>query len=114
MITINIGGGLGNQLFQYATARSLAYKNNKKLVLDVSFFENIPTNDTARDFKINHFNIKVDKITKIKNFGAFALGVKRAGNPRRLKFFVEFFINTNAVIFNIKFSKVIFCFCINT
>ncbi|WP_305842135.1 alpha-1,2-fucosyltransferase [Photobacterium leiognathi] len=37
---VNIIGGLGNQLFQYATAYSYCKKNNKKLVVDVSEFTN--------------------------------------------------------------------------
>jgi len=39
MIIVKIKGGLGNQLFQYATARSLAMKLNRDLFLDLSFFE---------------------------------------------------------------------------
>ena len=31
-ITINIGGGLGNQFFQYAVARRLSIKYNAKIV----------------------------------------------------------------------------------
>ena len=38
MIIIKLKGGLGNQLFQYAFARSLAYNLNKELFLDISYF----------------------------------------------------------------------------
>lgn len=40
MIIVNLTGGLGNQLFQYAFAKYLATKNNCVLKLDVSSYEN--------------------------------------------------------------------------
>jgi hypothetical protein len=39
MIVVSIKGGLGNQLFQYATARSLAEKYNTAIKIDLSFFD---------------------------------------------------------------------------
>ena len=38
-ITVRVNGGLGNQLFQYAAARSLALDRRTKLVLDRSFYD---------------------------------------------------------------------------
>lgn len=38
-ITVQLSGGLGNQLFQYATARSLAISKGVDLTLDVSFYD---------------------------------------------------------------------------
>ena len=35
-VAVNIIGGLGNQLFQYATARALADRLNSNLILDCS------------------------------------------------------------------------------
>jgi hypothetical protein len=40
MVITNIIGGLGNQMFQYAVARSLSIKLNSPLLLDISGFEN--------------------------------------------------------------------------
>ena len=37
-VTIKVSGGLGNQLFQYAAARSLAVRLNATLQLDLSFY----------------------------------------------------------------------------
>ncbi|WP_247236066.1 alpha-1,2-fucosyltransferase [Telluribacter sp. SYSU D00476] len=37
MITIKLKGGLGNQLFQYATARALAVKHQTRVAFDLSF-----------------------------------------------------------------------------
>lgn len=39
MIVIELKGGLGNQMFQYAFASILAQKNNTNVVIDRSFFE---------------------------------------------------------------------------
>lgn len=39
-IAVRLKGGLGNQLFQYATAYALARRQGKKLVLDTRFFDN--------------------------------------------------------------------------
>lgn len=40
MIIVRIWGGLGNQLFQYAMARSLALRKNDVLKLDIGYFLN--------------------------------------------------------------------------
>ena len=66
-ITINIGGGLGNQFFQYAVARRLSIKYNAKIVLDKTFFENIPAGDTPRKFQIDLYQVKPDLIISKTN-----------------------------------------------
>jgi len=54
---IKIQGGLGNQLFQYAYGRNLEFLG-QKVTFDISFFQSARSKkDTARDFKLNHFNI---------------------------------------------------------
>lgn len=58
MIIVNLKGGLGNQMFQYAMARSIALKNNKLLVLDLSFYSNQKDVTTKRHFELNIFNLK--------------------------------------------------------
>jgi hypothetical protein len=40
MIIVNLSGGLGNQLFQYAFGRFLSEKNNCKLKIDISSYDN--------------------------------------------------------------------------
>jgi len=47
MINLKIGGGLGNQLFQYAAARSLALKKGTGLNIDTSFYDHFDQ-DTPR------------------------------------------------------------------
>lgn len=66
MIIVKISGGLGNQIFQYATARSIALKFNRKLFIDKSWFNNINRSEdaedknatTKRDFLLNNFSIE--------------------------------------------------------
>ena len=64
MITINLKGGLGNQMFEYATARRLGIKYKKDLVLNTEYFINIPKGDVPRKYQLDIFNI--DKNIKIK------------------------------------------------
>lgn len=51
-------GGLGNQLFQYATGRALALKYNTELKLDLSLLNADPKNVyTKRELELHVFNI---------------------------------------------------------
>jgi hypothetical protein len=66
MIVVKLQGGLGNQMFQYAFARSLSFKKNTPFYLDTSFFENQQetTNFTPRSFELNVFNINISIASK--------------------------------------------------
>lgn len=58
MIIANIIGGLGNQMFQYASARALALRKGVPLKLDVSGFA---TYGLHQGFELSHvFNIDTD------------------------------------------------------
>ncbi|MDB3972301.1 alpha-1,2-fucosyltransferase [Candidatus Thioglobus sp.] len=54
MIIIRVMGGLGNQMFQYATAKSIAKKNNDEFKLDLSFY----ANQDFRQYELDRFLIK--------------------------------------------------------
>ena len=72
MILVRINGGLGNQLFQYATARAISLKLNRKLFLDIAWYRNIHTQEnrsdpnatTPRDFLLNNYNIQSRVVNK--------------------------------------------------
>jgi hypothetical protein len=64
MIYTRIRGGLGNQMFQYAAARSLSKKYNTDLILNTEYFYNTPLKDVKRKYQLNVFNI--DKNIKIE------------------------------------------------
>lgn len=55
-IMVNLMGGLGNQMFQYAMGRHLSLKNNLPLSLNTNFFENDSL--YKRSFELSVFNIE--------------------------------------------------------
>lgn len=71
MIVVKLKGGLGNQLFQYATAKSLSIKHNTSLYLDLSLLNADPKQQyTKRELELNLFNIAAKQIKKkqLNNF----------------------------------------------
>lgn len=50
--------GLGNQMFQYATARALAHRRHTRLLLDTSTYEAMAAIDTPRKYELDVYNIK--------------------------------------------------------
>ncbi len=88
MILTKLKGGLGNQMFQYATARFLGHKTNTTIVLDISSFNNKFQNntDTQRDFDLGKMNISsnIDS-TPLK----FSLRLSRFLNHKIFKKFHE-------------------------
>ena len=57
MISIQLSGGLGNQMFQYACGRALAYRNQTELVFDLTYLENKLPGITVRSYSLDIFNI---------------------------------------------------------
>jgi hypothetical protein len=53
MIITKLIGGIGNQMFQYAIARSIAYTNQTDFKMDITGFETY----TLREYELGHFNI---------------------------------------------------------
>lgn len=53
MVVVQLIGGLGNQLFQYAVAKSLAIEKKQKLYIDISEFETY----NLHNYSLQHFNI---------------------------------------------------------
>jgi len=56
MIITKLKGGLGNQMFQYATGFALALKNKTEQKIDISGYDK-NNGDTPRKFTLNIFNI---------------------------------------------------------
>lgn len=96
MIIARINGGLGNQLFQYSTARAISLKLNRKLFLDNSWYRDIhslddqsdPNATTIRDFLLNNFNIQSSVINKI-HLNLIKRLVIRSRNSKLFKFLLE-------------------------
>lgn len=67
MKIIKIKGGLGNQLFQYAYGRNLELVG-EKVIFDNSFFNGAKAKiDTARNFKLDNYNIETKAEFSPKN-----------------------------------------------
>jgi hypothetical protein len=66
MICLQLKGGLGNQMFQYAFGVTMSYKLKSDLVFDLSFNDNIPKAKgiTNRSFQLTIFNILPIEISK--------------------------------------------------
>lgn len=74
MVTVNLKGGLGNQLFQYAVGRSLAHKNADRLALDLTGLVRAQDKgDMYRKYALGAFSIKTSTAT--------ASEAERAKNP---------------------------------
>ena len=63
MIAINLTGGLGNQLFQYALGRYLAIRQNAELVIDDSFYVDVPAGVTPRRYELDKFTAQLRVVT---------------------------------------------------
>ena len=61
MIIVKLMGGLGNQMFQYAAARSLACRHGAQLKFDLSFLDSDQVGNTPRTFELDHFCISAEK-----------------------------------------------------
>ncbi len=57
MIIVKIQGGLGNQMFQYATAYALSRSKSKPIELDIHYYHTTHKTDTPRDFLLSQFEI---------------------------------------------------------
>ena len=80
MIIARISSGLGNQLFQYATAKALSIRNGDILKLDISYYSQF----TDRNYGLLNFNVtdeiaNSEEINKLKgNYRTnFFLKIKR-------------------------------------
>lgn len=79
MIITALGGGLGNQMFQYALGRKLALKNSDTLLLDLSAFATNPEHAHYRRFGLGHFGIAAGVATPEQIYKAkYPLGTTMA------------------------------------
>ncbi len=95
---IKIQGGLGNQMFQYAHGRSEEL-SGKKIIFDNSFFTgNKLEKDTARNFKLNKFNIATNTEFFPKSHLIFDIWTKI---KRRLGLNVDIYFQNEKYFINI-------------
>lgn len=102
-ISIYLQGGLGNQMFQYATAKALAEHYKVSLSIDSSWYIYPPPGVTKRNLDLNYLNISCKNITssiptKGKSKLALLLGSYLPFGP---------IVNVQRNAFN--FNKALFC-----
>ena len=62
-LIVNVKGGLGNQMFQYALGRKLALANGTPLFLDLSFYDLNDGAHTQRPFELDAFALEYSPAT---------------------------------------------------
>jgi hypothetical protein len=85
MLIVQLWGGLGNQMFQYAFARGAARKMGEKFCLDTTFFANQDTSwhccirgyELERIFGIHPEHVDGDSLSKYKKNARFSWAVGR-------------------------------------
>lgn len=98
MIVIKLTGGLGNQMFQYAAAKSISIKNRQKLVIDIDGFNTY----TTHKYGLNHFALKTDFFKRPSKFKSGI--IKFFKNKKKYK---EVDFRFNSYVFNLKANPLI-------
>lgn len=90
-IVVKINGGLGNQLFQYATGRAIADRTGADLYLDLSFFHLPPGEHTARRFELDRFHTRygIASAEQLRPYIALRDRVWTRRTARALPFFFQ-------------------------
>ncbi len=107
MIIIRMAGGLGNQMFQYALGRRLAYKHRTSLKLDLTWFQT----QTLRSYQLDTLKISAEiasseateKLTRT-NWGGLKGSVYRAVQ-RRLPYYRQRIVREQTPLFDPRIVK---------
>jgi len=105
MVTVLLSGGLGNQMFQYAAAKSLATRLNTPLSIDLYTFRK-KTLATIRPYELDIFNI-VDIPETISTKAKFVTKARPFIQKHR-PFFQKFgiFTDTYAILYQPVFENI--------
>jgi hypothetical protein len=110
MVIVTLGGGLGNQLFQYTIGRLLAIKNNTTLKLYISNFKY----ENNRSYKLNYFNIQeafateeeVEKLIHVYYSNSLYARIHKKIHQNRPKYKKKYFIESDYWIFEPELVKI--------
>jgi glycosyl transferase family 11 len=91
VVVLTLIGGLGNQMFQYATGRALALRRQTKLVLDLGWLERSPAHVTPRRYELDCFRIEAElrriyPRTALGRLGEFFRVLPRVEREQPLRF----------------------------
>jgi hypothetical protein len=107
MIIVQLTGGLGNQLFQFAMGRALAEKSRDKLLLDIRSYQW----DTLRKYELHSFSIQatiaqLDDIALIQSSKPFLLDrIQRKLLRKEIPYFRNAWIKEPAFSFDTNFTE---------
>jgi hypothetical protein len=101
MIIVQMNGGLGNQLFQYSTAKALSLRKNVPLLLDLSWFH-----QTGKKDGLHHFSIpdKIASNSELKPFyerGLLTKAVQRIKRTTKREIYREKFFHFDPDLFKV-------------
>jgi hypothetical protein len=109
IIIIRLQGGLGNQMFQYAAAKSLSIETDSSLYFDTSLLDlnKDATDDfTPRKFELNIFNNINNSLVEKINHISFKIGKKVFSNrglfSTRIQIYNEPHFHADKNYFNIQ------------
>ncbi len=108
MIVVKLTGGLGNQMFQYAFAKSLSLKKRKSFLLDANDFKY----DALRNFELDLFHLgdklaspEIIRISKIKQVNRFRQLINKVFQRRpKNEVFIENDLDYNSDIESVKLN----------
>lgn len=94
MIFVDIMGDFGDQLFQYATAKSLAIDKNSDFLMNLEDYNREDAQNVDHvDFKLNHFNIDFNKQFRESELNNYT-DIKKVIEPLSTDNFAKF-VNLN-------------------
>ncbi|NDV93713.1 alpha-1,2-fucosyltransferase [Dysgonomonas sp. 521] len=104
MVIVLLSGGLGNQMFQYAAAKSLAMRLNTSVSIDLYAFSK-KTQATIRPYELNIFNI--ENTTQSSSIKAKLVTKGRPFIQKHRAFFQKcgVFTDTYAILYQSAFEK---------
>jgi glycosyl transferase family 11 len=88
-LILRLKGGLGNQLFQYAAARSISHRNQAPLLLDT--YTGFASDVYARRFRLNYFDIRAELLPEqecVRKFAEYRVSCKL--RSYRERWFIRF------------------------
>ena len=98
MITVRLKGGLGNQMFQYATGLAIASMRGQELKLDATGYDDprVINSDTPRKYGMCAFNLSggiaaIDEVSKARNpYGIFSKALRFFNQKVLKKYYADY------------------------
>lgn len=101
MIIVKLQGGLGNQMFEYASGRGVAERSGQDLALDLSGLDT-PQGVTKRDYQLDVFNIQPKFAPKeqVKKFTLEKYSPSTSKLLKKISIIIPSYVTERGVDFN--------------